>query len=105
MRDSEQNTEQIAEYVISHQDFYRWLGNEIGLTADSLGTEIMSRLPHSTDPYMNDIPLRMWDAYHYGMRIRAGNAGMRSWSQSDTVCVLKALAREIKDGLTKGGNN
>lgn len=81
---------------ISHHDFYRWLGNQIEVTEDDLSLAIKERLPYSTDEYLNDIRLQLWDALDPIVRRKAHRAGMRIWSYSDTVCVMKALAKEIK---------
>lgn len=74
----------------------------------------ISRLEDSTDPHMNDIPLHQWDALHEttrsfvasntggildtlraidGSQAKLALEGKFSWSQSDSVCVLKRAAK------------
>jgi hypothetical protein len=52
----------------------------------------LSELQQSTDEHLNDIPLMLWDRRDPIVRLLAVQRGMRSWSLSDTVCVLKAFA-------------
>lgn len=58
------------------------------------------RIKRSTDPHFNDIKLGEWDNLHdtvrghvAGQLREAGHAGI---SLSDTVCVAKEAARQIK---------
>lgn len=90
---------QYLDREISHQDFYRWLGNAIGVK--TLPGRILELLPGSTDEHLNDIPLKLWDVQDSYVRAMAGRAGLRVWSLSDTVCVLKCLAREVKPTLAQ----
>jgi hypothetical protein len=79
---------------ITHHEFYRWLGNSIGITVNHLSQTIKMMLPDSQDKYLNDIPLRLWDNQHPVVRSAATGAGMMSWFLSDSVCVMKA--RDVK---------
>jgi hypothetical protein len=59
----------------------------------------------STDEHFNDIPLRRWDALDgfirpIGARINKQINGQSVWSLSDTGCVAKEAARQIKESLT-----
>jgi hypothetical protein len=95
----EQYNEKRKQYMdgeITHQEFYRWVGNSSGLTVNSLSARILEMLPNSTDEHLNDIPLKLWDALDFSIRQRAAWSGMKSWSMSDSVCVAKCLASEIK---------
>lgn len=52
-----------------------------------------------TDKYLNNIPLRRWDAVaECSVRQLARRAGYRAWSLSDGVCVLKHVARHVIAG-------
>lgn len=56
----------------------------------------------SADPHMNDIPLAKWDHLDslirpIGARINKAINGQSVWSLSDTVCVAKEAARQIKE--------
>lgn len=69
------------------------------------------RIRASTDPHFNDIPLREWDAiigFTDGPQPRvATSLGVRtaleaagdSVSASTLTCVMKAAARQIKEGV------
>jgi hypothetical protein len=76
----------------AHNEFYLWLADAIGITVASLPVSL-DRIRESTDPHLNDISLASWDRCDPMVRAKAVRAGMRSWSLSDTVCVLKAFAR------------
>jgi len=76
----------------SHDEHYLWLADAIGITIADLPVNL-ERINKSTDEHLNDIALRLWDDRHGTVRHKATQAGMRAWSLSDTVCVLKAYAR------------
>lgn len=78
---------------ITFAEFYLWLGEFIGVRAKQLPVSL-DRIRASTDEHLNDIPLNMWDRQDHVVRQRAYAKGL-AWSQSDTVCVLKALARKL----------
>ncbi len=91
---AEQQTEQRARYMrheITFAEYYEWLADTIGVTARMLPVPI-ERIQDSTDEHLNDIPLQMWDRMDYAVRWLA-NRNRVPWSLSDTVCVLKAVAR------------
>ena len=77
---------------ISHEEYYLWLAGFIGATRKDLpvSDEILLK---SHDPHFNDIPLRRWDAMDCCIRKLAYVKGL-PWSLSDTVCTLKAIARD-----------
>jgi hypothetical protein len=79
-----------------HNEFYLWLADAIGVTVADLPVSL-DRIAQSTDPHLNDIALTGWDRRDPIVRHKAVQAGMRSWSLSDTVCVLKAFARRAAD--------
>jgi len=83
---------QYMENEISHKEFYLWLADSIGITVSDLPVPI-EKIRASHDEHLNDITLRLWDAKDPIVRGKAVRAGMRSWSLSDTVCVLKNFAR------------
>ena len=80
-------------HELSHQEFYTWLANKIGITIADL-TVTADRILKSKDPHFNDIPLAQWDGMQPFVRAAAYRAGMKSWSLSDTVCTTKAVARD-----------
>ena len=84
--------QQNLNHEISHNEFYCWLADEIRINNSDLPVPI-ERIQQSTDEHLNDIPLAKWDACDPWVRRKAGAYGMRSWSLSDTVCVLKAYGR------------
>lgn len=92
----EQHDEKRRLYLdgtLSHQDFYLWLAQAIKVNECQIPVSLAS-LAGSTDPHFNDIShIAVWDRMHPTIHRQAGAHGMRSWSQSDTVCVLKAAAR------------
>lgn len=85
---------------ISHSEFYLWLADSIGIRIHDLPVKI-ERVKASTDPHLNDIPLQLWDRMDYLVRRLAVQHGMRSWSLSDTVCVLKAFAKRAASQMTE----
>jgi hypothetical protein len=96
MSTQEEVRQQRVRYMshqIDHAAYYCWLADAVGLT-DALipasEPEIASAL--LTDPHLNNIALRRWDAMHAVVAPQAGRHGL-SWSLSDTVCCLKELAR------------
>lgn len=78
---------------ISHDEFYLWLAERIGVDENDLpvGLDV---LENSKDSSFNDIPLKLWDHRDPFVRSKAARAGMKSWSLSNTVCVLKCVARK-----------
>jgi len=89
--------EQRAKYMnheLSHHDYYIWLAKFIGANKSMLPVS-QSRINQSTDEYLNDIPLKLWDNQDYLIRRLAYNKGL-AWSESDTVCVLKTIANDNK---------
>jgi hypothetical protein len=90
--------EKRADYLagkISHHDYYLWLGKLIGVSAYHLPVKATEQAVKACkDDHLNCIQLQYWDAQHslvHGL-IRGK---VLSWSLSDTVCVLKALAVEL----------
>jgi len=77
---------------LGHEEFYCWLADKIGATAQDIPFTL-DQIRASKDPHLNDLPLIRWDGMDPIIRAKAGRAGRRAWSISDTVCVLKALAR------------
>lgn len=55
----------------------------------------------STDPHMNDIPLAKWDRLHQCLPLEPGIfkklTGSNSYSLSDSVCIAKEAAKQIKE--------
>lgn len=76
---------------ISHREYYLWLADFIGATIKMVPFTD-KEIAASKDKHLNDLPLRIWDNQDYVIRQLAYNKGL-AWSLSDTVCVLKALAR------------
>ena len=80
------------DHKITHYHYYLWLSDKLGLY-DGLIPFTSDQVKASTDPHLNDLPLRAWDNMDAIVRARAGLVGKRSWSLCDTVCCLKAMAR------------
>jgi hypothetical protein len=77
---------------ILHEEYYSWLANFIGADRKSLPVSD-ERLLQSTDEHLNDIPLKRWDSMDYSIR-KLAYAKKLPWSLADTVCTLKAIARQ-----------
>jgi hypothetical protein len=77
---------------LSHSELYLWLADSIHISVADLPVSL-ERVRVSNDPYLNDIALIQWDRRDAIVRHKAASFGMRSWSLSDTVCVLKCYAR------------
>lgn len=91
---AEQQIEQRKRYMdheITFAEYYEWLADTIGVTARMLPVDI-DRIRASQDEHLNDIPLALWDQQDYIVRPLAARHRI-PWSLSDTVCVLKAVAR------------
>lgn len=76
---------------LTHKEYYTWLADFIGATKAMLPVS-QERINRSTDPHLNDIPLSQWDSQDRIIRPLAYHKGL-AWSLSDTVCVLKTLAK------------
>ena len=90
--------EQRTKYMnheLTHRQYYAWLAKFIGATKKMVPADPKLIL-RSTDPYFNDIPMHLWDSVHPRVQRMAWNMGL-AWSNSDSVCVLKELANQIKD--------
>ncbi len=77
---------------ISHKEFYLWVADSIAVNRNDLPFSI-ERIQASTDPHLNDLPLAKWDRCDPIIRSKATHAGIRAWSLSNTVSVLKSYAR------------
>lgn len=75
---------------LTHQEYYEWLSAFIGIGYGLIPFS-SSQVNASKDEHLNDLPLSAWDRMDHSVRQFA--TGL-SWSLSDTVCCLKALARK-----------
>ena len=70
-------------------DLMQWVVKHIG----------QSRILSSTDPHLNDIPLREWDALHGMLAMWCKRAVCATtsggYSLSDSVCIAKESARQF----------
>lgn len=62
----------------------------------------VGRIKASTDPHMNDIPLELWDRLHEQIRAHCVSlmrqiGGTGGYSLSDSVCIAKEAAKQIKE--------
>lgn len=88
------------ENKISHEEFYLALADAIAF--DDLETLVPADACKSKDPDLNDVPLKLWDYRFSAVRMllsRAINQGrvskrINGLSASESVCILKAVARE-----------
>lgn len=78
---------------ISHENYYLWLSDFLEIPGH-LVPFLRNELLRSTDPHMNDLSLNKWDSQHIFVSRYAYNK-IRVWSLSETVCVLKAMARQM----------
>lgn len=86
------NRKLYMDHKLSHHDFYLWLASFIGIGKSALPVSI-DRIKQSNDEHLNDIPLKLWDMQDYIVRQKAYSKGL-AWSLSDTVCTLKAIAKQ-----------
>lgn len=80
------------EGKISHAKYYLWLADLVGANYSDIPFDD-EKLLNSKDEHLNDLPLRKWDNMDVLIRRKAYSRGL-PWSLSDTVCVLKSLARK-----------
>lgn len=87
---------------VTHNEYYAQFVTEgvINIVTRCIGKEAII---NSTDEYYNDIPLKRWNALHSIILHTVGSAiakasGTGGVSLSDTVCVAKAAAQQIKAG-------
>lgn len=76
---------------LTHEEYYTWLAEFIGAT-DRMVPFTAEQVANSKDPHLNDLRLDIWDAQDWLVR-KLAYAKQLPWSLSDTVCVLKQLAR------------
>lgn len=85
---------QYMNHECSHREYYAQFVTEgtRQVVLQSIGRE---RLEGSTDPHLNDIPLRRWD--HTPLWLPQGSMKERGdWlSPAGKVCILKEAARQI----------
>lgn len=81
---------------ITHHDYYMKIAGLIGVSKRQLPVDEKT-IKASTDKHLNDIPLAIWDSRHQIIKSMANRAGLNTWSLSETVCVLKAVAQTIKE--------
>ena len=97
----------------SHKEYYRQFVTHsvLHVVRNRIGAD---KIKNSTDPHMNDIPLKLWDQLAHSIRgaidtklFKACNNVTYAeesrdkflWSLSDAVCIAKAAARIIKKEL------
>jgi transcription termination factor NusB len=83
----------------THREYYEQFvnGSVEQIVRVSIG---LDRILHSTDPYLNDIPLKRWDMLEYAILQAAGHKfcevnQCKGMSLSDCVCIAKAAARKM----------
>lgn len=85
----------VSKHELTHAEYYDWVAEQLGKV--SL-LRIMPfepskiRAAHKADQHLNNLVLQKWDNCDPMVRSMAVRAGFPSWSLSDTVCVLKAVA-------------
>lgn len=95
--------QQRREYLkgtLSHEEFYLEFADAIAF--DDLETLVPADACKSKDPYLNDIPLKLWDYRFPAVRMllsRAINQGRvikrsNGLSASESVYILKVVAKE-----------
>lgn len=107
---------------VTHQQYYSGLADVIGRAALTRivlrHVAPLERLRASNDPHLNDLPLDRWDRCDALVRpLISHNAGAvmavswegqplkpktYCWSLNETVCVLKAVARDLITGYPGG---
>lgn len=98
---------------VDHQTYYAQFVNEavLGVVRSAIGVKAIKS---STDPHFNDIPLHRWDNIEPLIRQSIDTGLFKAcnnttygeehrdkflWSLSNGVCIAKAAARIIKQGL------
>lgn len=82
---------------VSHDEYFLNIAKLAGISG--LTEDMQARVLASTDEHFNDVKLCFWDSYgypHVDRAIRAALVGIDPGgvSQSDKVCVLKAVAKK-----------
>ena len=99
-----------SEYMAgdcSHDTYYAQFGEHLtDLVAQTIGVD---RILKSTDPHLNDIPLKRWDSLAPAVRWRVGRLigeanETGGVSLSDCVCAAKSAARLIQEKHKGQGN-
>ena len=86
---------------LTHAQYYEWLCNFIGAGVGMVPATD-KQLLQSTDPHLNDIPLALWDSrYEFIVHIARG----LPLSKSDSVCILKHLAKRRQAQLKEHGDD
>lgn len=107
-----------AQYLnreVDHDTYYdQFVNSEVrAIVANRIGLE---NIKSSTDEHFNDIPLRHWDSLStfkltdgtvvpsclpaWCLRAVAKAGETKGYSLSDVVCIAKAAARQIRNGVT-----
>lgn len=95
--------EQYRRREVSHHEYYLSVAMHSGITAARFSEDMKRRILASTDPHMNDVPLRLWDAFYgYAYAVEVHENSTRTKSLSSTVCAYKAVAREWKAAQGRG---
>lgn len=91
------------EHKVTHDEYYgQFVTSAVTNVVKTLIGE--SAIKASTDQHLNDIPLNRWDNLHEqigsicGKKLKEANES-DGWSLSDTVCIAKACARQIRGSL------
>ena len=87
--------------VVTHREYYgQFVNNQIKqLVSNSIG---MKSIINSKDKHLNDIELSRWNRLSFSIKQICGDKlrlinGPGGVSLSDTVCVAKEAAKQIKD--------
>ena len=78
---------------LTHKNYYLWLSEFLEIPGSMIPFR-RDELLLSTDSHMNDLSLSKWDAQHNGVS-RIAYSKIRVWSLSETVYVLKTMARHM----------
>lgn len=90
-QEQEAQRKRYMEGSLTHQEYYLWLADFIGATKKHVPFS-QEQINNSKDEHLNDLPMAVWDRQDFTIRRLAYAKGL-AWSQSDTVCVLKTLAK------------
>jgi hypothetical protein len=77
---------------VTHDEYYGQFVNKHILVCVESRVKL-SRIMDSNDDAFNDIPLKIWDNFH---PVVSQLAGLKNPSLSDSVCIAKRAALEIK---------
>lgn len=86
-----------------HDQYYNQFVN--GPIIYLVGGRLGNQIAKSSDPYFNDISLRLWDLMAPNIKAMLDLSKLKqageTWSLSTSICIAKQAAKLIKKGIDK----